>query len=337
MNQQQISAIAQLEDTIKIFRYHLHFLLTDVSVVNDGSDTLPYDLRFLIPTFGTPNYENDNDFFVAVSAHIDSKTLTKGLMKLNNELHNSYLLIQNEKDKNFFLDRIHRVCGHLNGIFANGTYMVLKGATMIISQKRLFDHKKVEIEENKAFIIERHSEEYYEEFIGLFSIPDNQLDAANKTRNLLFHFESARAILYKFLPDNDALIEGEPETEAIPESRENQFNKMPLDQVKIYFRPLTEGKSKNGKPFLTEEQFCKFIERAFEDMTDVPALTLNLGTGERTTVRGLFYAFYLTCTLDFQFEPTRHCKEKYVRLLTNHFTNYEYSTVSAGFNTKKRL
>ena len=119
-------------------------------------------------------------------------------------------------------------------------------------------------------------------------------------------------------------------------SQENQFNPpMSLDEVRKWFKQLASNKSTNGEPFLTNNQIDQFIERAFAGGKSVPKLTINMAEGERTSITKLFYLFYVHCKNDYSIEPTTHCKEKYVRLLTDNFTNYNYDTVFKSFNNSK--
>ena len=119
--------------------------------------------------------------------------------------------------------------------------------------------------------------------------------------------------------------------------RGNTFNHpMLLDEVRRWFIQLSENDSKNGKPFLTVEQVGQFIDRAFCGNNNLQKLTFNMADGERTSITKLFYLFFTRCINDYKIEPTKHRKEKYVRLLTDNFTNYNYDTVFSTFNNSKK-
>ena len=141
----------------------------------------------------------------------------------------------------------------------------------------------------------------------------------------------------QYKPTPTTLTPPAPTTSTSPASDKqiNIFNSMPLDEVRRWFMQLADNNSTNGKPFLTPEQVEQFIERAFLGHTNIPDLTFNVADGERTSITKLFYLFYQRCTNDYAIEPTKHCKEKYVRLLTDHFTNYKYKTVFSTFNNSK--
>ena len=116
-------------------------------------------------------------------------------------------------------------------------------------------------------------------------------------------------------------------------NQKNLFNPpMSLDEIRNWFIQLAENNSENSKPFLSVEQVDQFIERAFAGNTQLPKLTLNIAKGERTSITKLFYLYFQRCIQDYAIEPTKHCKEKYVRLLTDNFTNYNHKAVFANFN-----
>ncbi|GAB2553707.1 hypothetical protein [Spirosoma areae] len=118
--------------------------------------------------------------------------------------------------------------------------------------------------------------------------------------------------------------------------KKNRFNPpMSLGVIDKWFMQLANTKSKNGNPFLTVDQVQKFIERAFTLNTDVPIQTFNLANGERTSIEKLFYLYYEKCKNDYTYEPTKHSKAKYVRLLTDNFTNYNFDTVFKKFNNSQ--
>lgn len=112
------------------------------------------------------------------------------------------------------------------------------------------------------------------------------------------------------------------------------FNKMPLKMVWEHFKPLTTTKSKNGKPHLTVEQFNTFIREIFiNDNNPLPSkIDLNVEDGERQSVIYIFYQFYNNAKFDY--ESTKNCKPKYVSLLTDNFTKFDYDKVFDNFHKK---
>jgi hypothetical protein len=114
----------------------------------------------------------------------------------------------------------------------------------------------------------------------------------------------------------------------------NKFNGMPVKMVWEYFKSLTITKSKNGKPHLTEEQLETFIVEIFiNDNYPLPnKIELNVEDGERQSLIYKFYQFYNNSKFDY--ESTKNCKPKYVKLLTDNFTKYDYEKVSGNFHKK---
>ncbi len=114
----------------------------------------------------------------------------------------------------------------------------------------------------------------------------------------------------------------------------NKFNSMPIKMVWEHFKPLTTTKSKNGKPHLTEEQFKTFIREIFiNDNYPLPnKIELNVEDGERQSVIYKFYHFYNSAKFDY--ESTKNCKPKYVKLLTDNFTKFDYDKVFGNFHKK---
>lgn len=117
----------------------------------------------------------------------------------------------------------------------------------------------------------------------------------------------------------------------VPEPMGNAFCKaMPIETARMHFGKLTKNKSMNGKPFLTEEALESFIQRAFSGNTALPKQEINLNPNrERAHVYNVFYQFYLTASKDW--EPGIQCREKYIRLLTENFENWDYERAKNNF------
>lgn len=113
---------------------------------------------------------------------------------------------------------------------------------------------------------------------------------------------------------------------------ENNFNSMPLDDVRKWFMQLATNKATNNKPYLSLKQVDDFIKRAFIGNKDIPKLSFNMEGGDRMNIQYLFFLYGNYCKNILGIEPTRGCKEKYVKLLTDNFTNYDYKTVFGAFH-----
>lgn len=116
----------------------------------------------------------------------------------------------------------------------------------------------------------------------------------------------------------------------------NKFNGILLESIKIYFGQLATEKSANGNPYLDKRDVEQFIDRAFLCKSSIPRLTMNIHpNSERGVITKLFYNFY-DSSVNYGAEHShRGTKEKYVKLLTDHFTNFRYDAVSVNFNKSK--
>lgn len=117
----------------------------------------------------------------------------------------------------------------------------------------------------------------------------------------------------------------------------NIFNGMPLKMVIEHFKPLTTLTSKSGnKPHLTNEQFEQFINAAFLNFDPNvelnPKIKINRGENEKGKIKNIFYDFYIKSKIEY--ESSQSVKNKYVRLLTDYFTGYDFDTVHRNFNKK---
>lgn len=117
----------------------------------------------------------------------------------------------------------------------------------------------------------------------------------------------------------------------------NNFNGMPLDRVRSHFQELTIIKSKNGKPHLTEEQLSRFIKKVFIEGVTLSdsKIEFNINRGDKQAILRVFYDFYTKSISSIQYEGTMLRKEKYVKLLTDNFMNFDYKKVSNNFNKYK--
>ena len=109
---------------------------------------------------------------------------------------------------------------------------------------------------------------------------------------------------------------------------ENTFNKVPLNKVYKYFLQLAEEPE---KPFLTSEEVHNFIDKAFCNNAKIDKLTFSNINKNQSTVWKLFHNFYDDCTTNTLYEANRHVKKKYVKLITDNFTNWDYESVHDNF------
>lgn len=113
----------------------------------------------------------------------------------------------------------------------------------------------------------------------------------------------------------------------------SDFNNMPFNMIREYLMPLTK-KNKNGQPYLSIDEFNKFFNTVFVEGGTLESnkLEINLYHGERKVITPIFYNFY---NKSLSYEKTNHCKKKYVKLLTDNFSNFEYKKVHNCFNRYK--
>ena len=118
------------------------------------------------------------------------------------------------------------------------------------------------------------------------------------------------------------------------DDKENVFNEMHLNKVRTWFIQLTKKKSLgNSMPFLTEQQFNLFVDKAFCKNDSIGMITANLANGELEIMGALFYNYYEKCK-HLGFVAKGHQKA-YVGLLTENFTNYSHLKDSLYTNFTK--
>jgi hypothetical protein len=131
---------------------------------------------------------------------------------------------------------------------------------------------------------------------------------------------------------NNILLENS-NTSPPDQSTINHFcNSMPLEMARNHFIVLTKNKSKNNQPFLTDAQFGSFIEKAFLNNPSLPKQALNYGIRERLFIVKLFYQFYQIAVNNY--ENTSQCRQKYIKLLSDNFINWEYQATANNFGNK---
>lgn len=115
----------------------------------------------------------------------------------------------------------------------------------------------------------------------------------------------------------------------------NQFcKKMPLEQVIDHFRVFANKKSKNGKPFLTLEQLDLFIQRAFVENKIIECQKFNFTRGEKQPIINRFHELYQKAVLE-GWESNQHCQDKYVKLISENFSNWDYNKLKQNFRDKR--
>jgi hypothetical protein len=111
----------------------------------------------------------------------------------------------------------------------------------------------------------------------------------------------------------------------------NVFNNVPIEKVRAFFGNLCD----DDKLVLTECELDLFISRAFQGASTIEKQTLNTAFVNKTSIVKLFHLFYIACTNNQKFEPRKNCIEKYRRLLSDNFTNWEQAGKVTNFSRNR--
>lgn len=108
---------------------------------------------------------------------------------------------------------------------------------------------------------------------------------------------------------------------------------IPIDVTIKHFKVLKcKNERNNGKKWLTEDDFNKFIMKAFKGGKGLEKLTLNVGKGEKGLIVDRFHSYY-TLAVNHYNENSRN-SDLYIRYLTDNFTNYTFEEVCTNFRAK---
>jgi len=125
-----------------------------------------------------------------------------------------------------------------------------------------------------------------------------------------------------------------PDSRKAEVSLVSKFNGMSMEQVRSFFMPLVTKKNKNGKQWMTEENFEIFMKRSFLQI-DLPKPKINVGHGNKYAVVALFYKFYDLCDSENFTESNK--KEPYLSLLKNAFNTTTFNDVElSNFKVKSK-
>lgn len=110
---------------------------------------------------------------------------------------------------------------------------------------------------------------------------------------------------------------------------------MPMDIPIEHFKVLTIKKSKNGKPFLTQDEFEVFIKKAFLGIEGLEKQKFNQAPkGEKFKIQYLFRQFYENYC--YEYFDTGQNQDIFIRLLTDNFKGWDFENVKNNFNTKPK-
>lgn len=109
----------------------------------------------------------------------------------------------------------------------------------------------------------------------------------------------------------------------------NQFNSsMPITVPINHFKILFESTNEKKKPYIFQEDFNKFIHRAFLGSQSTGKIKMRIPSGGRGGVVKLFYEFYV---IGKQYENNFQVRDKYIRLLTDYFEGWDFEHVKKNF------
>ena len=113
-----------------------------------------------------------------------------------------------------------------------------------------------------------------------------------------------------------------------PEIIINVFcEKMPIEKPIDHFKVFTEKKSTNGAPFLTNDQFNSFIDRAFHGNLSIPKQIINRGDF-KIYIQWIFHEFYSKYNNYF---PSSQCTDIFINLLVDNFEGWDFENIKINF------
>ena len=117
---------------------------------------------------------------------------------------------------------------------------------------------------------------------------------------------------------------------SIKTKKKNIFNNMPLEDAFFFFEKLKKESNSKGDRLIHDSQIYLFFKRAFLGEMARP-LYMNIPTerGNKEIIYNFFYNYYEKCKINY--EPTVQCKEKYVKLLTDNFIDFNFDIVNRNF------
>lgn len=115
--------------------------------------------------------------------------------------------------------------------------------------------------------------------------------------------------------------------------KDNTFNKKAnlTDMIKFFSVFKSPNEKNDDKQWLDENQFNKFIEKAFKGNIMVEKQKIELGNSEKFFIVKRFAAFYESHLI--QNLAKKSDKERYIKLLTDNFTDWYFEDIKANFKT----
>ena len=158
----------------------------------------------------------------------------------------------------------------------------------------------------------RHVKEFFDEL-------DNEFNFETKNSQLL---NPATDRVEEIVSGKDAF---EQRLELIKNANNTFLPNMPMSAVIEHFSVFYKKKNtKTNLPYLTQEQFINFIEKAFLGKDNIEKQSLTFSIGEKCFVISRFYNFYNLAVTSYRENGTN--KAKYKSLIIDSFINWNKIT-----------
>lgn len=161
-------------------------------------------------------------------------------------------------------------------------------------------------------------------------------------------YKSMEGYKYPDIKDKKNLVEWAKDTQGLGEKEnkinserqlitiKNNFNQMPIEEVRSHFKPLIEINNPKGVIWMTNEDFDIFIRRSFGKDESLEKPKINLGHGAKMALVKLFYQFYDKCQNEYLTQDRK--KDFFLDLLKNAFNTDIFNNLdNSNFKSKKSM
>lgn len=290
-----------------------------------------------VDTIRAPTEGSQTDFNILLSTY--QKWLKEFPFDLNSyfadlkpKFEKQIPLFKGKPDKNIYSGKVKtKLCtkGELIELLINNTNTLLtqiNGLTLY-NTGLLTDADKIQIE----LIVSNRKSQLEQGY------KNNSKDEEQRYRRIIkqwfkdeINFINEIKPFLKTLPKKE--VDTKAELEVIAKSENNFWKGLPMSVVVNHFQVMTQKKSKNGKPFLSEEQLVVFLKRGFLNDNDQPIQKVNCSNGEKGKVILRFYQFFELASVQYGY-PNK--KETFINLFLNCFDNWNENSVKAYFKPNK--
>jgi hypothetical protein len=100
-----------------------------------------------------------------------------------------------------------------------------------------------------------------------------------------------------------------------------------------FFKKLTTEKNKSDEYYLKEDELILFLKRAFNNQKEILEQKINIGTRENKKIHYFFYQF-MVWSQNNDYEDEAQLNTKYIKILTDNFSNFNFDKVDGNFDKK---